>query len=101
MLRVILCSLLVAVAAVAAPAPVYRASGVWVEGWAEPVDPLGDSRFDRDSKTLSVTVRGKKEGSGRGYLGRDLPYAARLLRDVDGDFSAQVRVGGDFHWVGE
>src|SRR5262249_33981790 len=81
-------------AALAAPAPAPRP---WLSGWDRPLDPLGGCRFDRKGETLTVTVPGE---------GRDLetadgrPNAPRLLRVVEGDFTAQVRVRGDFGKVG-
>ena len=85
-----LCSLVVAVVATAAPAPVYRppmASGVWVNGWDEPLDPKGDCRFDRRGDRLTLTMPGK------GLAGQDAPH---LLREVVGDFQLTVRAGGEF-----
>src|SRR5262249_33983989 len=61
----------------------------WLTGWDEPVDLVGDSHFDRGGGQLTLTVPGK---------GHDLhsSNAPHLLRDVEGDFIMQVRVGGDF-----
>jgi hypothetical protein len=80
--------LALACAAPAAPAPLNRA---WLSGWDRPVDPVGDCRFDRAGAALTVTV------PGRGHGLEVLPIrlkAPRLLRDVQGDFAVQVRVGG-------
>ena len=81
----------VAFAAFAAPAPVHRtprASGVWVKGWDEPIDPKGACRFDRKGDRLTLTMPGK-----RARLSEDAPH---LLREVVGDFVVTVRVGGGF-----
>jgi hypothetical protein len=80
----------------AAPAPFPRAgrTGPWVTGWDRPVDPVGDCRFDRQGDRLTITVRGK----GHAIEARD---AARLMRDVEGDFVARVRVGGDCEQSGD
>jgi hypothetical protein len=78
---------LVAVAVTAAPAP-----QPWGPPWDE-VDPLGDCRFERDGDRLTITVPGK------GHV-FDVPEnvlnAPRLVREVEGDFVVQVRVGGVF-----
>jgi regulation of enolase protein 1 (concanavalin A-like superfamily) len=77
-------------AVVAAPAPFPRATrqnGAWADGWDKPV---GDGCFDRKGDELTITVPGK------GLKGAE----GRLLRDVDGDFAVQARVGGDFRLIG-
>jgi len=84
---------LLAAAVVAAPAPAPRASGPWFDGWDRPVDPLGVCRFQRHWDRLSITVPGLKHEL---YVREKRLTAPRLLRAVEGDFSAQVRVGGDF-----
>ena len=89
------CALLVAVAAMAAPAPIYRAKPftLWVTGWNRPVDALGDCRFDKEDDKLTITV----PGAGHGFPGQvERLSAPHLLRDVEGDFSVEVRVGGRF-----
>ena len=81
----------------AAPAPfptrTGRASGPWITGWDRVVDPVGDCKFDRRGDRLTMTVPGQPQEVDvtRGRLNG--PY---LLRDVEGDFVVQVRVGGDF-----
>ena len=97
-LRVIVllnCSLVGAVAATAAPAPIYkpRPSEAWVTGWGKPVDPLGDCRFDRADDKLTITVPDKGHTFGTGLAGLSAPH---LLREVEGDFAVEVRVGGQF-----
>jgi regulation of enolase protein 1 (concanavalin A-like superfamily) len=92
----LLCSLLVAFAAVAAPAPVYKGQppASWVKGWNEPTDSQGGCRFDRDGGRLTLTVPpGKARYHDVREGRRDAPC---LLRDVEGDFRVQVRIGGDF-----
>jgi regulation of enolase protein 1 (concanavalin A-like superfamily) len=85
----LLCAL-VAGGLFAAPAPFPQPVRAWVTGWDKPVDPLGDCRFDRTSDKLTITVPGK---------GHELDVvqgrlaAPRLLRQVEGDFVAEVRVG--------
>jgi regulation of enolase protein 1 (concanavalin A-like superfamily) len=72
----------------AAPAPLPRPgrTGPWYDGWDRPVDPVGDCRFERTGSRLSITVPGRRKWA----------EGPSLLRDVEGDFAVQVRVGGDF-----
>jgi regulation of enolase protein 1 (concanavalin A-like superfamily) len=92
----LLCAL-AALAASGAPAPLGRA-WLGIDGWRAPLDPAGDCRFDRDGARLTITVPGK---------GHDFDVAAgrlnaaRLLRDVEGDFVVRVRVGGAFRPTGK
>jgi hypothetical protein len=93
----LLCAFVAVVASVmAAPAPFPRpprASRVWFDGWARPLDPLGGCRFERKGDKLTITVPGK--GNERDCW-EGLVNPPRLLRDVQGDFVAQVRVAGHF-----
>src|SRR4051794_38359637 len=86
----------IAFAVSAAPAPVFkpdRTRWLGLDGWDKPVDPAGDCRFDRDRGKLTMTVRGQE----RDYEPNGVVlYAIRLMRDVDGDFVAVVRVGGNY-----
>jgi regulation of enolase protein 1 (concanavalin A-like superfamily) len=77
-------------AALAAPVPIDRP---WMSGWDKPVDPDGDCKFIRDKDTLTIEVPGKDHDLG---IERGLMNSPRLLRDVEGDFVAQVRVRGTF-----
>lgn len=85
--------LVVVMAAVAAPAPIPKPMKVWETGWDKPVDPVGDCRFDRNGDKLTITVPG--EGHGWRDDGREL-NAPRLLRSIEGDFTLEVRVKGNF-----
>jgi regulation of enolase protein 1 (concanavalin A-like superfamily) len=76
--------------ALAAPAP---ATIPWITGWDKPVDPDKDCKFIRDKDTLTIEVPGKDHDLG---IERNLMNSPRLLRDVEGDFVAQVRVSGTF-----
>jgi regulation of enolase protein 1 (concanavalin A-like superfamily) len=82
--------LLCACIVLAAPAP---ANVPWVTGWDKPVDPDKDCKFIRDKDTLTIEVPGKDHDLA---IERDLMNSPRLLRDVEGDFVAQVRVSGTF-----
>jgi len=87
----VLASFLIVCAALADPAPVNRP---WVTGWDKPVDPDKDCKFIRYKDTLTIEVPpGKNHGLA---VEIDLTNAPRLLRDVEGDFVAQVRVEGTF-----
>jgi WD40 repeat protein/regulation of enolase protein 1 (concanavalin A-like superfamily) len=61
--------------------------------WDKPVDPDRDCTFQTAGGKLTITVPGKDHdlGAERGQMN-----APRLLFDVEGDFTAQVRVSGDF-----
>lgn len=92
---VLLLCALVAAAVGAAPAPQPRQTGPWLDGWDKPVDPLGDCRFDRRGDKLTITVPPASPGKDHGlHVARGALNAPRLLRDVEGDFTVQVRVGG-------
>ncbi|HWG46800.1 MAG TPA: DUF1349 domain-containing protein [Gemmataceae bacterium] len=76
--------------ALAAPAPANRP---WVTGWDKPVDPDKDCKFTIDKNTLTIEVPGKDHDLA---VERGLMNSPRLLRNVEGDFVAQVRVSGTF-----
>jgi RNA polymerase sigma factor (sigma-70 family) len=73
--------------------PKPRNDSPWVTGWDKPVDPDKDCKFIRDKGTLTIEVPGKDHDLG---IERGLMNSPRLLRDVEGDFVAQVRVRGTF-----
>ena len=62
-------------------------------GWAKPVDPDKDCKFRREKGGLTIVVPGKDHDLG---VERGLMNSPRLLREVEGDFVAEVRVGGGF-----
>lgn len=76
--------------ALSAPAPAERP---WVTGWDKPVDPDKDCKFIREKGTLTIEVPGTDHALA---LERGQMNSPRLLRDVEGDFVAQVRVSGTF-----
>lgn len=66
----------------------------WETGWDKPVDPDKDCKFIRYKDTLTIEVPpGKNHGLA---VEINLTNAPRLLRDVEGDFVAQVHVEGTF-----
>ena len=62
-------------------------------GWDKPVDPDGDCRFLHDKGVLTIELPGRHHDLA---AEADIVNAPRLLRDVEGDFTAQVRVDGYF-----
>jgi hypothetical protein len=86
-----------------APVPPYRpkTTGPWFDGWDKPFDQLRDCRFERERDALTISV---PAGGGhalnllkrqpRRQLTSDAT-APLLLRDVEGDFSFDVRVSGN------
>ena len=62
-------------------------------GWDKPMDPDGDCKFRRDKGVLTIEVPAKDHDLG---VERGLMNSPRLLRDVEGDFVARVRIGGTF-----
>jgi hypothetical protein len=78
---------------VAAPAPFARPSKVWITGWETPVDPVGDTLFERGGEKLTITLPCKIRPFPTQAGKLDAP---RLLRDVRGNFIAQVRVAATF-----
>ncbi len=63
-------------------------------GWDKPVDPDGDCKITPNKGALTIEVpAGKRHDL---VLDQGVLNAPRLVRDVTGDFTAQVRVDGDF-----
>ncbi len=69
------------------PAPLSFA-----DGWDKPVDPDGDCKILPDKESLTIEVPAKRHDLMAEQAALNAP---RLLRDVTGDFTAQVKVGGD------
>jgi regulation of enolase protein 1 (concanavalin A-like superfamily) len=80
-------------AAPADPDPEPQAPNPFRSGWDRPVDPDKDCKFQREKGGLVITVPGKDHDLA---VERNLMNSPRLLRDVEGDFVAEVRVGGKF-----
>ena len=62
--------------------------------WDKPIDPNGDCTFENSGEKLTITVPGTYHDLNVKDGRTDAP---RMVRDVEGDFTAQVRVSGDFH----
>lgn len=88
MSRAVLLGAVFIAAASAAPAPFLQPGGTPI--WGRTIDPRGDCRFLFRGEALAISIPGKGHDLGSGL------HAPRLLREVEGDFVAEVRVGGDF-----
>jgi regulation of enolase protein 1 (concanavalin A-like superfamily) len=86
----VLLLILVVSAVMAAPAP---APSPFTRGWDKAIDPDGDCKFRREKDALIIEVPGRVHDLG---VERGVMNAPRLLRDVEGDFLAEVRVSGNF-----
>ena len=77
----------------AKPIPRDRESDLLVKHWGTPVDPGGECRFRLDDGKLSIKIPGKPHVMSAEIGQTNGP---RVLRDVEGDFIAEVRVSGPF-----
>jgi RNA polymerase sigma factor (sigma-70 family) len=76
-----------------APIAPAKVVGPFEKGWDEPLDPDKDCKFVLDKDALTIEVPGKDHDLA---VERPLMNSPRLMRDVEGDFVAQVRVSGAF-----
>jgi regulation of enolase protein 1 (concanavalin A-like superfamily) len=89
-----LCSLVfLALACAVFAADVDPEPNPFESGWDKPTDPDKDCTFKREKGGLTIGVPGKDHGLA---FERGRMNAPRLLKDVEGDFVAEVRVGGAF-----
>jgi hypothetical protein len=89
---VALCCYLTACLALAAPAPKPKEAELYKPGWDKPLDPDKDCKFRQTKNELTLTVPAKDHD----YDPRRKQLnAPRLLRDVEGDFVVEARVGGE------
>jgi regulation of enolase protein 1 (concanavalin A-like superfamily) len=63
-----------------------------IEHWGKVTDPDGDCTIKSDNKKLTITVPDSTHDL-NASTGMNSP---RVLQEVEGDFTAQVRVSGDF-----
>jgi RNA polymerase sigma factor (sigma-70 family) len=73
-----------------------------LKGWGEPIDPDGDCLFDLAHGRLTITVPAPappRQGHGLEAEGKTL-NAPRVLREIEGDFIADLKVGGTFKPAG-
>ncbi len=61
-------------------------------GWDKPVDPDGDCKIAPNKGALTIEVPATRHDL---TVEEGIMNAPRLLRDVTGDFTIQVKVGGD------
>jgi regulation of enolase protein 1 (concanavalin A-like superfamily) len=87
--------LLLSAAGLAAAAPVPEEKGI-IKGFGRWVDPDKDCEWRLENGKLAVTLPGKDHDLG---IERNRMNAPRVLREVTGDFTAELRVGGDFEPV--
>jgi regulation of enolase protein 1 (concanavalin A-like superfamily) len=81
-------------AALAAPVPKSKDSSAFKgPGWGKPIDPDKDCKFT--FKTGSLTIEVPAKGHEFKWVGKEKSNAPMLLRDVAGDFEAEVRVTAD------
>ncbi len=66
-------------------------------GWDKPLDPDGDCKITPDKDGLTIEAPAKRHDLLGEQAARNAP---RLLRDVTDDFTAQVKIGGDFKPTG-
>src|SRR5260370_32510067 len=64
-----------------------------IEGWGTVTDPADDCTLKHEKKKLTVTVPGGTHDLNQAIGGMKAP---RVLQEVEGDFTAQVKVTGDF-----
>ena len=65
-----------------------------LKGWGEPIDPDGDCSIDLEDGKLTIKVPGTRHG-----LEAELNKlnAPRVLRDIEGDFIADLKVQAEFN----
>src|SRR5437773_544626 len=64
-----------------------------IEGWGAVTDPAGDCTVKHDKQKLTVKVLGGTHDLNQDIGGMKAP---RVLQAVEGDFTAQVKVTGEF-----
>ena len=64
-----------------------------IEGWGEVVDPDGDCKIERHNGGVLISV----PGTVHDLYPPTKVNAPRVQQDVEGDFSARVKVSGDFY----
>jgi regulation of enolase protein 1 (concanavalin A-like superfamily) len=69
-----------------------QTGGRTLEGWGKVVDPDGDCKVESAKGSLSISLSGTHHNLNPAIS----QNAPRVLREVEGDFTAQVRVSGDF-----
>ncbi len=62
-------------------------------GWGAIVDPDGDCQIKGDKKKVTITVPGTPHDLSGNFINKNAP---RVLQEIEGDFTVQVKVTGDF-----
>jgi hypothetical protein len=75
------------------------AAPLFLKGWGQPIDPDGDCSINLKDGRLTIKVPSNRRGHG---LEAELNTlnAPRVLRDIDGDFIADLEMEGAFKPVG-
>jgi hypothetical protein len=69
-----------------------------IKGWGEVIDPDGDCRVSLEGKKLTVAIPATKHDLSVEVGDVNSP---RVLSNIEGDFVAQVKVGGDVGHTGK
>ena len=64
-----------------------------LDGWGTPTDPASDCRLNAENGKLTITIPGGTHDLSPTSGGMSAP---RVLRKIEGDFRAQVKVTGEF-----
>jgi WD40 repeat protein len=73
------------------PAPQVETARETIRSWGDVIDPVGDCTFKASEGKLTITVPGTDHN-----LTETDSKAPRVLQAVEGDFTIQVKVTGDF-----
>lgn len=68
-----------------------------IKGWGKIIDPKGDCSVEEIAGAVSMTVVGRHDLSIELAQGMDAP---RVMREIDGDFIAMVKIDGAFRATG-
>jgi regulation of enolase protein 1 (concanavalin A-like superfamily) len=69
-----------------------------LQGWGRPVDPAGDCNIRVEAEKLKIDVPGTKHDL---TVETGSMNAPRVLRQIDGDFIAQVLISGNIRHAGQ
>ncbi len=92
------CKWFLLLSAVSIGAPAQDGKPVLLKGWGQAVDPEGDCRIDLAEGKLAITVSAKQWHALDAEANK--VNAPVVLRDIDGDFIVEVKVGGTFRPAG-
>jgi regulation of enolase protein 1 (concanavalin A-like superfamily) len=89
--RFLLLPILVALIPARVAMPGDRSEAPEIKGWGRAIDPDGDCKFAVEDGRVTIGIPGKVHALS---AERGQTNAPRILRDVNGDFIAQVKVSG-------